>query len=155
MGQTQCVIRADELRASYLFRGLSDPQLEAILGISQEKQYNGGDTVVRQYERSNDILIILSGSVKVKGFSNEDLAELGAGHVVGEISLVDNAPRSATVVASGAVRTALVPADALNNLMTKDMHMKASIMETLAKVLCSRLRTANIQLDSALSRSAG
>lgn len=140
------MVKSAELQDSYLFRGLSSAQLDAIAGVALEKQFNGGDTVVRQFEKSSDIHVILEGHVKIKNSAGEDIAELGTGHVVGEVSLIDNSPRSATVIANGLTRTALIPADALNQLMAKDDHMKATVMEILAKVLCSRLRLANIQL---------
>lgn len=142
------MIKPDEIRQSYLFKGLQEDQLMSILGISQEKLYFGGDIVVRQFDKASDILIILSGKVKIKGFKGEDLAELAAGSVVGEIALVDSAPRSATVVSVGETRAALVPAQELTSLMTRDVYMKATMMENLCKVLCSKLRTANLQLDS-------
>ena len=142
------MIKPDEIRQSYLFKGLQEDQLMSILGISQEKLYFGGDIVVRQFDKASDILVILSGKVKIKGFKGEDLAELAAGSVVGEIALVDSAPRSATVVSVGETRAALVPAQELTALMTRDVYMKATMMENLFKVLCSKLRTANLQLDS-------
>lgn len=138
------MIKASELRASYFFFGLSDTQLEAILTVTREVNYPGGETIVRQFEKSNDVLVVLSGSVKIKNFAGEDIAELGEGHVVGEVSLVDSAPRSATVVASGNVRAAVISSDELHALMKRDVAMKASIMETLAKLLCSRLRKMHI-----------
>ncbi len=144
MGQTTEVIRAEELRASYFFHGLSNAQLDAILTVTREVNYPGGETVVRQFERSSDLLVVLSGTVKIKGISGEDIAELGEGHVVGEVSLVDNAPRSATVMSAGSVRAAVIPAEELHALMKKDVAMKAAIMETLAKLLCSRLRRMHI-----------
>lgn len=138
------MIKAEELRASYFFYGLSDTQLDAILTVTREVNYPGGATVVRQFEKSNDVLVVLSGSVKIKNFNGEDIAELGEGHVVGEVSLVDSAPRSATVVAAGNVRAAVITSDELHALMKKDVAMKAAIMETLAKLLCSRLRKMHI-----------
>ncbi|MCG9894689.1 MAG: cyclic nucleotide-binding domain-containing protein [Fimbriimonadaceae bacterium] len=145
------MVGIEELKGSYLFKGLSEDQLTSVLGVTQERNYPGGETVVRQFEKATDILVILGGSVKIKGFGGEDIAELGVGSVVGEVSLVDSAPRSATVIASGPTRAALINAEGLTALMNQDMAMKATVMETLCKVLCSRLRTTNIQLDSALS----
>lgn len=107
--------------------------------------------VVRQFEHSQDLLVILSGEVRVKGFQGEDLATLGAGSVLGEISLVDCSPRSATVLSKGETMAAVIPADKLLDLMNRDVEVKAAIYENLSRLLCSRLRTSNIQLDAALN----
>lgn len=146
------MIQPDEIRNASLFKGLSPDQVVSVLGIAQEKSFLGGDTVVRQFERATDILIILEGAVRIKGFQGEDLAELPAGAVVGEVAMVDQGPRSATVIASGRCRAAFIPAADLGRLMAGDAEMKATLMENLAKVLASRLRSSSTQLDSALSQ---
>lgn len=142
---------SEAIKDSYLFRGLSEDELNTVAELAQEKAYNGGDQVVRQFDKSSDILIILDGGVKIKGFHGEDLAELASGSVIGELSLIDDAPRSATALAVGNTRAALIPAGRLHTLLETDVHMKSAVMENLARLLCARLRGTNVQLDSALS----
>jgi CRP-like cAMP-binding protein len=141
----------EAVRSSYLFKGLRPDQIDSVLALSQEKMFTGGEILVRQFEQSQDLLVILSGEVRVKGFQGEDLATLGAGSVLGEISLVDCSPRSATVISKGETMAAIIPAAKLLDLMARDTEVKAMIFENLSKLLCSRLRNSNIQLDAALN----
>lgn len=144
----------EALRHNYLFRGLSDSQREAIINIAREEVFDGGQTMVRQFDRNSDLMIVLNGGALIKTFSDETVAEVGPGSVVGEVSLVDDQPRSATVVAVGATSAAVIPSSELSKLLNADAGMKAQLFENIGKVLCQRLRTANIQLDAALARSA-
>lgn len=143
---------AEAVRHNYLFRGLADAQREAIAGIAKEQFFDGGQVMVRQFDKKSDLMIILTGSALIKSFSEETLAEVGPGSVVGEVSLVDDQPRSATVVAVGHTSAAVIPSKDLDALLDGDASLKAQLFENIGKLLCQRLRTANIQLDSALAR---
>ena len=137
------------IRDNYLFHGLSDANIDEILALATTKTFDGGDTILRQFGRDNDLLIILTGQALIKTFSGEPVAEVGAGSVLGEVSLIDTEPRSATVIARYECSVASIPAAGLKNLMRHDIEMRSIMLENLAKVLCQRLRSANMQLDVA------
>jgi len=64
--------------------------------------FRAGDTIISEGETGGTAYLINSGSVKVtvgEGASARTVAELGAGEVFGEMSLIDPAPRSASVQA--------------------------------------------------------
>ena len=142
------------LRDNYLFRGLSAAHIDEILAIASTKSFDGGDTILRQFGRDHDLMVVLKGLALIKTFSGDPIAEVGPGTVLGEVSLIDTEPRSATVTAKGACTVAVIPAEGLQNLMKHDIGMRCVMMENLAKVLCQRLRSANVQLDSAMSPAA-
>ena len=81
----------------------------------------------------------------------DEIAEVGPGSVLGEISLLDQEPRSATVVSSGNSKVAVIPADKLRMMMRHDMGMRCVMLENLARLICQRLRTANVQLDGVVA----
>lgn len=141
----------DAIRDNYLFKGLDSSQIDAILALASEKSYNGGDVIFRQYDKADEMMLILSGSVKIKSFHGDELAEFGPGNVIGEVSLVDKEPRSANAVAVGHTRTACITARDLRALVEGDATMKGCIMENLCQTLCTRLRRANEVLDGALT----
>jgi CRP-like cAMP-binding protein len=114
----------------------------------------GGDQILRQFGRDTDLMVVLKGAALIKTFSGDPIAEVGPGSVLGEISLIDTEPRSATVAAKGECTVAVIPSSGLQNLMRHDIGMRCVMMENLAKVLCQRLRTANVQLDGAMAASA-
>lgn len=142
------------LRDNYLFRGLSNAHIDEILALANTKTFLGGDTILRQFGRDNDLMVVLKGEALIKTFSGDPIADVGPGSVLGEVSLIDTEPRSATVVARHECTVAVIPAEGLQNLMKHDIGMRCVMMENLAKVLCQRLRTANVQLDGAFAGSA-
>ena len=103
----------EAIRFNYLFRGLSKEQTERVANIVEQRRYDGGETMVRQFDRDTDMMIVVTGGAKIKSFSGESLAEVGPGSVVGEVSLIDDQPRSATVVAVGTTVVAVLPGKAL------------------------------------------
>ena len=138
----------EALRDNYLFRGLASSHIDEILGIASTRTFMGGDTLLRQFGHDHDLMVVLKGTALIKTFSGEAIVEVGPGSVLGEVSLIDTEPRSATVVAKGECTVAVIPAEGLKNLMKHDLGMRAVMMENLAKVLCQRLRIANVALDN-------
>jgi CRP/FNR family cyclic AMP-dependent transcriptional regulator len=145
---------SEVLQNNYLFRGLSGGQQGAIINLARPTAFNGGDVMVRQFDKNSDLMIVLSGSARIKSFSGDMLAEVGAGSVIGEVSLLDDQPRSATVVAVGPTEAAVIPSAELRGLMSSDASLKAQLLENLGKLLCQRLRIANIQLDASMPAKA-
>lgn len=93
------------LRQNPLFQGFSDIQLQQILPIVHELQFNEGDIIIHENEVSDNIYLIKSGEVEIRkqDIKHEKafkIAILKVGDIVGEITLLDNAPRSASVRAS-------------------------------------------------------
>lgn len=136
------------LRDNYLFRGLAASHIDEILGLATTKNFMGGDTILRQFGKDHDLMVVLKGLALIKTFGGDPIAEVGPGTVLGEVSLIDTEPRSATVVARGECTVAVIPAEGLQNLMKHDIGMRCVMMENLAKILCQRLRTANQQIDN-------
>ncbi|HXH61906.1 MAG TPA: cyclic nucleotide-binding domain-containing protein [Fimbriimonadaceae bacterium] len=139
------------LRDNYLFRGLSDSHIDTIFRLATVKLFMGGDTIVRQFGRDHDLMIVLRGNVQIKTFSGDVIAEVGPGSVLGEVSLIDDEPRSATVVSRGESQVAVIPANDLRDMMKHDLGMKCVMLENLSRVLCQRIRSANMQLDGMMA----
>ena len=88
------------LKRVQLFEDLDQRSLEAIANSAVEQSYQSGQEVVRQGDTGVGAFIIRSGRVEVvqdRGGSPERIAELKAGDVFGEMALLDEFPRSATV----------------------------------------------------------
>lgn len=138
---------AEALRHTYLLNGLNEEQFQKIVAIADMQKFDGGDTIVRQFSKDSDLLLILEGSVRINTFSGEKLAEGGPGSIIGEMSLVDDKPRSATVVSIGHSKIAVIPSKQLWSVMKEDALLARVILLNIARILSSRLRAANIQLD--------
>src|SRR5579871_301648 len=99
----------DAIRQSYLVQGLTDEEVQAIIGIAEQRTFTGGQTLMRQFEKSNDLMIVADGAARIITPSGEPLADLAPGSVFGEISFLDDAPRSATVISVRNTAVAVIP----------------------------------------------
>jgi CRP/FNR family cyclic AMP-dependent transcriptional regulator len=90
----------DFLKRVRLFEDLDQRSLDAISNSAVEQSYEPGQEVVRQGDTGVGAFIIRSGRVEVvqeRGGKSERIGELKAGDVFGEMALLDEFPRSATV----------------------------------------------------------
>lgn len=106
------------LQKNSLFSGLSTNQLNQLACLVKKININQGDIIIRENEISDEIYLIQKGEVEVTKYDeataqSHRIASLGEGAVIGEISLLDNAPRSATVTATQA---SMLIAISINNL---------------------------------------
>ncbi|MFM9873125.1 MAG: Crp/Fnr family transcriptional regulator [Fimbriimonadaceae bacterium] len=140
------------LQNNYLMQGLNVAQIAQIAQITTTKEFGGGDTLVRQFAKDADLLIVLEGNAKIRGFSGEEIATAGPGSVIGEMSLIDDKPRSATVVAAGAVKCATISNNELWGVMNNEPEIAKIILLNIGRILTARLRAANVALDSVVER---
>ena len=79
-----------------LFRGCSRKELEKIAKAGDEITMTAGSVIVDQGQTGREAFVVLDGSVTVKR-NGRKINSVGAGAVVGELSLLDHGPRTATV----------------------------------------------------------
>ena len=90
----------DFLKRVSMFEDLDQKSLEAIANAAVEQRYEPGQDIVRQGDTGVGAFIIRSGKVDViqdRGGKETKLSTLGPGDVFGEMALLDEFPRSATV----------------------------------------------------------
>ena len=92
---------ADELRRVWLFEGLSEDQLNSLSPFTYRKKFGPGELIVEEGHTGNGLYLIVSGNVEaVKGLGTQQqqvVNKLGAGEVFGEMALLGEWPRTATV----------------------------------------------------------
>ena len=91
------------LQAIPLFSGLSEDQLRAVGTWIQEKSVGDGEELVREGDFSYDLFVIEDGTAEVTR-GGEHIADLGPGDVFGEIGVLTDALRNATVTARSSMR---------------------------------------------------
>lgn len=136
------------LSYNYVFKGLSHEQLVILASQALIREYLGGDQLVRQFDQSTDLMILLEGNAISRTFSGEVVAKFGPGSVIGEVALIDGQARSANVVSVGTSKVAVLPSTAVYALMEADPSAGYTIMKNLAGVLCRRLRSMNENADT-------
>lgn len=80
-----------------LFSACSKKELERIAKAGDEITMTAGTVIVEQGQTGREAFVVLSGSVAIKRGSRK-ITSLGPGDVVGELSLLDHGPRTATAV---------------------------------------------------------
>ena len=139
----------DTLARVDLFRGLDKKDLHVLGGSCQERNYSAGSTLIKQGDTGVGLYILTSGKVRVTRVNNPDRPEeeldiAGVGSVLGEMALLDDLPRSATVTAIEDVTALLLPVWEFRT--TLQSHPDIALR--LLSVLSRRLRKAeNRSLD--------
>jgi CRP/FNR family transcriptional regulator, cyclic AMP receptor protein len=124
------------LRAVPLFSSLSDKDLKAILEISKEVSLEAGHRIVEQDQSAVGFHLILEGQANIE-VNGRNVATFGPGDYFGEVSLIDGKPRTATVTATTALHTLVIPSWSFNGLLDR----YPAIAKELLLMFCARLRT--------------
>ncbi len=133
-----------------MFRHLGPRQRDRLAQLFCRRSYQAGDVVVRQGDTSMSFYLVLSGRVRVVrdvGDVAVDIVEEGAGSFFGEMGVIDDLPRAATVVALGADRVR--PAGQVG--LSRELSADPGIALALISVLNARIRT----LEDRLTRTGG
>lgn len=133
------------IRKIDFFSGLDDKILNKISDACIVRQFTKNETIVRQGEMGLGLYIIARGRVKVdreQGGARTQVAELGPEQFFGDMALLDNKPRSATVTGLEDAECLLLTRDSFVKLMNK----YPEIPIRMAKVLAERLREANAKI---------
>jgi len=106
------------------------------------RKFDAGDTIIRENELGESAFIVHEGTVEIlKDFGGTDvhLATLGAGDTIGEMSMIEDTPRSATAIA----KTAVVADEVHHDDFYEALQTDRDVAMLLLKSLFERLREAN------------
>lgn len=138
----------DLIRRVSLFSKLTPDQAEALASTVSKKRFKRGEILVEQGKKSDALYIVLTGRTRVLMTDNKGreviLATLAAGDYVGEMSLIDDEPHSATVVADQQVDVLVLGRSSFLRCLGENMEMAHAVM----RVLVQRLRKASENISS-------
>jgi CRP/FNR family transcriptional regulator, cyclic AMP receptor protein len=122
---------------------LGPEALEFIQGVGEIQIFNAGDRIVSQHEQGDAMFLIIEGSVDVIrdiGVGQQFLAKLDRNRSFGEVALLTNTPRTASVVAQTKVRLIKITKENLNHLSAENPRIAMQIYRILAESLAQSLR---------------
>lgn len=134
---------AEELARVPLFADLTQRQLNRVARVTHETAYEVGDTVLREQDVGQKLVLISQGKATVTR-QGVLLATVGPGDVVGEMSLIDARPRSASVVAETDLATLVI----FRSDFRKVLDDMPAVWERLLLTQTDRLRAANRDLEA-------
>jgi CRP/FNR family cyclic AMP-dependent transcriptional regulator len=117
-----------------LFVGLTPQQLRRVVALGRLKRFRAGTPIVRLGARGNSFHVILEGRAFVVRENGRPLS-LAAGDFFGELALIDDAPRSADVIAAEDVLAFTIGRPGFTRLLRSEAAFTYVILRTLANRL--------------------
>jgi MFS superfamily sulfate permease-like transporter len=129
-----------------VFRGLTEAELATLRPMLEARRYTTGDVVIAEGATESELFLIIRGSASVhlrepEGHTTR-LASFSSGTVLGELALLDHAPRSATVLADGELACFVLTEAAFRELKASHPAIAMSLVGNLAREVSGRLRRA-------------
>lgn len=161
---------ADTLRAMELFAGLTEEDLAIILGIARRGRIPGGTTILQEGEHSDSLFILARGSVDVtkrlgltmdtqpEKTRDKTIVRLGAPQFFGEMALLGDTERTATITASQECELLEITRRDFERIVESNLPLGYRLVHNLANVLCARLRRTDrdvLKLTAALTLALG
>ena len=130
------------LAAIPLVAGLSEPDRSALTAALRPERWHEGGVIVRQGEPGDRFCLLLAGEAKVvveeeSGLRHE-VARLRAGDFFGEVALLEDRPRSATVIAVGATVVASLARERFIALVGDSGEARAAVMDQVRNAAAIR-----------------
>ena len=122
------------LKGVPLFAGCSKSELQRIAALADELDLAEGATLIREGETGREFIVVAEGNVRVTR-GGKTLRELGSGDFIGEIALVADVPRTATVTATSPVRLLVVTDRAFRSVLEQMPSIATKVLQSLGERL--------------------
>ena len=131
-----------------LLASLSEEQLRTLAASTVRRSFSKGKTIVAEGDPSQAMYILLSGRAKVQRSDSEGkeviLAVIGPGEFFGEMSLVDDEPRSASVITLESCDFLAISKEPFTEMMVRSTEVCMAVMRGLV----ARLREADRKIET-------
>lgn len=129
-------------KALYFLGILNDADIDWLVAAGSRREIEGGHKLIEEGRSIESVYLVIDGafSVRTAALGGREVARLLPGEVMGEMSFVDNAPPSATVVSVEPSLILDIPRRRLNAKLNEDPSFGARFYRALAMSLAARLR---------------
>lgn len=140
------------IESARMFSEFTRPEVLVIAGYSHAYEVAPGDTIFREGEKGQFMCLIIEGKVNVlkdDGKGNQKVITMvRSGQTMGEMSLLDDLPYSATATAKDPTKLVLITRNNFENLTESHPVLAVKILKKIARLLSLRLRqTTGVLLD--------
>jgi CRP/FNR family cyclic AMP-dependent transcriptional regulator len=142
--------REEQLARVPFFEGLTREALALIAQVTSEESHATGTKLFQYGDPGDKLFIILEGKVRISrevaGMGEEALAVLGPGEVFGEMSLLDESPRSADARVHDRCRALVITKESFDDLLFIHKDLAYEVLWNCVRILSERLRETNEKL---------
>ena len=131
------------LRKIPLFFGLEPDELKTVLELCKHAHFNQHETIFHEGDPSHDMYILLSGSVEISTKKSGVVASLGSSDIFGEIGLITQRTRSASVIATSNCQLFRINHVEFNFLAGRNPRISAILMRNISTNLANHVVRMN------------
>jgi len=123
-----------------LFRNLAPAELQAVRAITREQRFAAGSEIFREGDPGDGVFVVRDGLVEISGLVSGEarrvFSKLGPGEIFGEMAVIEDRPRSATVTALTDTLVYYIPRDEMLVLLQRSPALAFNGLQEI----CRRLR---------------
>jgi CRP/FNR family cyclic AMP-dependent transcriptional regulator len=139
--------KVDLLKRAPLFADLSKHELEQLAKVSEDMEVVAGRVLCREGEPAQEFFVIIEGEAEATK-DGESLRKMGEGDFFGEIALIEDIPRTATVTATAPLRFFVLTRQSFWSMIERMPDVERKVLRALAK------RVLDAGTDPTLGRPA-
>ena len=120
-----------DLRKSPLFQGLSDEELQRLMDMGEPVTLRAGEILIRQGELGDSAYVVIRGEFEIQKQAGQSLIKIDVrnpGDVVGEMALLSQGPRNASVIAKTDSETLRIPQEAFEKLLSSSTTAALAVL---------------------------
>jgi CRP/FNR family transcriptional regulator, cyclic AMP receptor protein len=136
--------KVEALKRAPLFDGLSRKELTQLARVSEDMELPAGTVLCKEGEIGHEFFVILDGKAEVTK-KGKRVTQRGGGEFIGEIALVEQVPRTATVTAKTPLRVFVLTSKDFHHLLEENPKVERKVLRALAR------RVAELAEDPALA----
>ena len=122
--------KADALAACPFFEGLSRNELLEIAKVTEDLEVEAGKALTREGQSGSEFFVIVDGDVSVTK-EGQEIRTLGPGDFFGEIALLEDTPRTATVTAKTPLRFFVLTRQAFRSMLAHQPKLEEKVVAAL------------------------
>ncbi len=138
------------LRTAKVFEGFEQPELTLIAKHMRAYQVPAGGTIYHEGEKGGYFSVLIEGRISVYKEDSDDqvkfLNVIPPGNIFGEISVIDNLPTSASLVAESDVIIVDMSRESFRRCVNENPVIGVHLLDLVARIMCARLRSVSGRL---------
>lgn len=139
--------KADALGRAPLFEALSKDELRDLAKVTEDLEVDAGKVLCREGETAQEFFVIIDGKVEVTK-DGKQLRTLSDGEFFGEIALLEDVRRTATVTAVTPLRFFVVTRQSFWSLLERQPEVERKVLRALAKRVIANSDDPTLNIDA-------